>query len=263
MEFTAWTDKGIRKSINQDSLLAEEADVGRGCLFFAAVCDGMGGLSYGEHASGEMIRSLEQWFSLDLPLLLRDGLSDAATASSLDSVIQMVHARLAGFSAEHGACGTTLAGLLTGNGHYLCVNVGDSRVYRINGENIWQLTHDQTVAQDDLDHGRVTMEEFQTHPSHNVLLQCIGAGSSVVPAWTSGQYQDGDVFLLCSDGFRHRLSAGEIHHTFSPNRMTNEKAMTAAVREMVEEVMRRKERDNISVIVAKTEADRREGGDNE
>ena len=248
----AWTDKGIRKAINQDSLLVEEADTDGDSVLFAAVCDGMGGLSYGEHASGEAVRALDKWFSLDVPAFLQTGFSDEAIADSLGDVIQTVHARLNAFSASHGACGTTLAGVMIGFGHFLCVNIGDSRVYRIGNGELRQLTHDQTVAQDEFDRGLVTAEELAVHPSRNVLLQCMGAGSSVAPAWTRGRYDEGDVFLLCSDGFRHKLSPDEIRTRFAPDRMTSEQAMTMAAREAVEENMRRAERDNISVILVQT-----------
>lgn len=64
------SDRGIKKKINQDSLLVRSAMTKEGEILLAAVCDGMGGLEKGEVASGEVIRALARWFEETLPLLL-------------------------------------------------------------------------------------------------------------------------------------------------------------------------------------------------
>ncbi|MFR0666029.1 MAG: PP2C family protein-serine/threonine phosphatase [Faecalimonas umbilicata] len=66
----ACSDRGIKKKINQDSLLVRSAMTKEGEILLAAVCDGMGGLEKGEVASGEVIRALVRWFEETLPLLL-------------------------------------------------------------------------------------------------------------------------------------------------------------------------------------------------
>ena len=65
----ACSDRGIKKKINQDSLLVRSAMTKEGEILLAAVCDGMGGLEKGEVASGEVIRALARWFEETLPLL--------------------------------------------------------------------------------------------------------------------------------------------------------------------------------------------------
>ena len=69
----ACSDRGIKKKINQDSLLVRSAMTKEGEILLAAVCDGMGGLEKGEVASGEVIRALARWFEETLPLLLSGG----------------------------------------------------------------------------------------------------------------------------------------------------------------------------------------------
>ena len=54
----ACSDRGIKKKINQDSLLVRSAMTKEGEILLAAVCDGMGGLEKGEVASGEVIWAL-------------------------------------------------------------------------------------------------------------------------------------------------------------------------------------------------------------
>ena len=90
------SDRGIKKKINQDSLLVRSAMTKEGEILLAAVCDGMGGLEKGEVASGEVIRALERWFEETLPLLLsgeqeKKGVGERrkrAIAKSLESLIQ-------------------------------------------------------------------------------------------------------------------------------------------------------------------------------
>ena len=64
MEFLSavHTDKGIKKNTNQDSVLIKEAVTDHGKVFFAAVCDGMGGLAKGEVASATLVRAFSDWF---------------------------------------------------------------------------------------------------------------------------------------------------------------------------------------------------------
>ena len=64
MFFTAGlaTDKGIVKEINQDAMMLKVAmskEFGR--IAFGLVCDGCGGLSYGEIASASYVRRMEDW----------------------------------------------------------------------------------------------------------------------------------------------------------------------------------------------------------
>ena len=74
MKYTvvAETDVGIRKQVNQDSILVKHADSKMGEMILAVVCDGMGGLDKGELASATVIRKFAKWFEQELPLELVD-----------------------------------------------------------------------------------------------------------------------------------------------------------------------------------------------
>ena len=244
------TDRGNVKKINQDSAIYKEAETGTRSLILAAVCDGMGGLQNGEVASGEMITALSGWFSYQLPLLLERGITDYALIESLNMLVTDEDERITEYGEEHGECGTTLAAVTACSGKYLCINVGDSRVYRITEGRIIQLTHDQTVVQQLIDQGRITAKQAEVHPDRNVLLQCIGAGGDVVPEYSTGEYKEGDMFLVCSDGFRHRLVEEEMMRLFGAGTDTEKKLMAAAER-AVEVNMQRKERDNITVVAVR------------
>ena len=70
------SDIGIKKSTNQDSVLAVKADTDMGEISLIAVCDGMGGFAKGELASATVIRALNDWFANRLTYLVGSGFSD-------------------------------------------------------------------------------------------------------------------------------------------------------------------------------------------
>lgn len=249
------TDTGRRKKINQDSMLVLEAETDRGNILFAAVCDGMGGLSKGETASAAMIRAFVNWFRNDLPALIdqmragtraEDRLRDQWT-----SLIEETSRRIEAYGRDlHIELGTTASALLLWGGNYYTLNVGDSRVYLL-ADRICQLTKDQTYVQRELDAGRMTYEETLTDPMRNVLLQCIGAGGGVSPVFSHGKTAVGQVFMLCSDGFRHVISPEEFYQAFYPPRMTGEAVMKQSLMDLTQLNIERGENDNISAILVK------------
>ena len=145
------SDRGTVKKINQDSALYKQASTGIGDLMLAAVCDGMGGLRNGEVASSEMIKAIATWFDHQLPLLVEEGITDDALIESLNRLIINEDEKITEYGEVNGECGTTLSAVIACGSRYLCVNIGDSRVYRITDCGILQLTHDQTVVQQLID----------------------------------------------------------------------------------------------------------------
>lgn len=255
----AHSDVGIKKSTNQDSVLVKEAITDGGRVLLAAICDGMGGLEKGEVASAALVRAFSRWFEEDFPYLIYDQngkvqeIDYNKLQKSWNELIDLVNHRIANFAAGyHVPCGTTLAALLLMGNKYYVVNVGDSRVYRLN-EKMNLLTKDQTYVQRELDAGRMTPEEAKIHPQRNVLLQCVGASAVVIPDFYQGTFSAGDVFMLCSDGFRHLIMEEEFMKILSPEKLMTEKQMQDGAIYFTELNKQRKESDNISVILIKAE----------
>lgn len=246
----AYTDCGIWRKVNQDSVFLEEAVTETGPVLLAAVCDGMGGLTRGEEASAEMVRALERWFEKELAELLRKKgrvLSFSEFKYQMDLLIRTTGKNISGSMEEKS--GTTLCGLYCCDGIYYTVNVGDSRGYmRTNGILI-QLTKDQTLVQQELDKGKLTKEEARNHPKRSVLLQCVGASDTVVPVYTRGFYTEGDCFLLCSDGFSHEIEEQEIVEALEISGKPSEKQLEELLMELAERIRERGEKDNISALL--------------
>lgn len=253
----ACSDIGIRKHVNQDAVLIRSAVGKEGEVLLAAVCDGMGGLEKGEVASGEVIRGLSRWFEEKLPKLLADGddkmlLGEEQKKSietSLEKLIQEENQKISVYGEKRNLLlGTTVSAILLTSGWYLIVQVGDSRIYELT-DKIRQITKDQTYVQREVDAGRLTEKQAQCHPRKNVLLQCIGVEKEVTPVYYRGNYEPGMGFLVCSDGFRNRVSLEELREKFCGNFPGEESEMEARIREGIELNKRRMETDNISAIL--------------
>lgn len=260
MEFLSavHTDKGIKKNTNQDSVLIKEAVTDYGKVFFAAVCDGMGGLAKGEVASATLIRAFSDWFENRFPVFLyekrnENGIDRMEMENELNRLVLDVNARIMEYGQQfHAALGTTAAMILFAEGKYYILNIGDSRVYRLKDQTISRLTKDQTFVQKEIDQGRMTIEEARVHPQRNVLLQCVGASEIIIPEFEHGTYEPEEVYMICSDGFRHVITEEEFVKVIAPDKIKEEKDLQNAAVYFTELNKSRQEKDNISVILMKT-----------
>ena len=247
---TAWhTDIGIQKKTNQDSLLLMQAQTGAGDVLLGVLCDGMGGLEKGEVASGNLVSRFRDWFYTQLSGLLQQPEFSLSLSESWNRLIQEENRRIAAYGALHSvSLGTTVtAVLLVGRAYYI-LNVGDCRVYQLS-DTIYQLTKDQTWVQNELDAGRLTLEQALTDPRQNVLLQCVGASSQVHPDFLAGTLQEQDRLLLCCDGFRHQVSPGEIYRGLNQQAAPTRQEMEQGLRYLVDLNKQRNEVDNITAIL--------------
>lgn len=251
------SDVGIKKKTNQDSALIKEASTDYGDVMLAVICDGMGGLAKGEVASAALIKAFSLWFENEFPEILYnrrvEGKIDRGEIErELNKLVLEVNQKIAAHGNQfHVMMGTTVSALLMAEGTYYIMNVGDSRVYKIDNQNISQLTKDQTYVQNEIDAGRMTIEEARVHPQRNMLLQCVGASEVVIPEFAHGEYREGEVYLICSDGFRHVITEEEFYKLMDPEKMDTEKALKDAAVYCTELNKSRQERDNISAILLK------------
>lgn len=124
-----------------------------------------------------------------------------------------------------------------------------------------QITSDQTLVAEEVKKGLLTEEQASKDPRRSILLQCVGGGDGCVPEHICGPVKEGAVYLVCSDGFCHEVSAEEMHHTFCQEQMSDEKALEEQCRILADRNLERGERDNISVIAIRTEREKRNVGD--
>lgn len=221
-EGAGYSDRGAARESNQDSHLIKVAETHVGDVAMVAVADGMGGLEKGELASASVVRMLSEWFDTKLPLAL-EALDVSAEGfelyvdGQLKGLVQDMNLQLIryGMSTQTNM-GTTLTVMLAIGGRYSIAHVGDTRAYQIASDGIEQLTCDQTLVQRELEAGNITEELALVHPRRNVLLQCLGSTREVLPQLIHGNVRSDAIYLLCSDGFRHEVSASELYDALGP-----------------------------------------------
>lgn len=246
------TDIGITKDINQDSVVVKHAQMYNKEVMMAIICDGMGGLALGELASASVVRSFSKWFDEELPYELLN-LDMQIIAEKWVLLIKELNLKILEYSKDikGQGIGTTFSGLLIVDDLYLIVHVGDSRVYYI-GQDVKQLTMDQTFVAREISRGNMTLEQAKKDKRRNMLLQCIGASKSVEPEVVMGRTQEG-TYMLCSDGFRHEITEQEMQENLKKEVLNTKEMMRINARKLIDLVKERKEKDNISVVVIKSE----------
>jgi serine/threonine protein phosphatase PrpC len=163
-------------------------------------------------------------------------------------ILQRVNAVISDYSTTHEvSMGSTVVALLLAGNHYYSLNVGDSRIYLL-ADAIYQLTHDHSLVQSEIDSGLLTEAQALVDPRRSVLLQAVGAGTRLEPDFLDGRVEPGSVFVLCSDGFRHTITVQEIWQRLNAGAVKDDTDMVQALTALTELNKQRNETDNISAI---------------
>lgn len=246
-----YSDKGNYKSVNQDSLGYRIASVGKKNVAIFVLCDGLGGLDYGEVASGTVVTHVLNQFKN-----LLDGKHPAICRVNYMEVYSKLLCNMnelirAFGQKNHVQMGTTASILILFDHQYYIIHIGDTRIYCYDGM-LRQLTEDHSVVAMEMRKGMLSKEQALADPRRNVLTQCIGVNEKIEPYEEKGTYRDGDCFLLCSDGFRHVLEEREIESAIRECQDKTEGDIQMLLESMVKTNMDRGEKDNISVMLVRT-----------
>lgn len=248
----ASTDKGLVKETNQDSLMMKRAKSPIGNVVFAALCDGMGGLSKGEVASASLILALSDWFDHRFPYFAGSQPEDYQIRSEWEQIIREQNEKIKNYGKlQRVEMGTTVVLLLLTPNRYYIMNVGDSRAYEIT-DRINQITEDQTIVAKEVREGILTPEQARNDARRSVLLQCVGVNEHVYPEMYFGKTKQNAVYMLCSDGFIHEISNEEIFQHLQPHILHSQEEIKNHMDDVIDLNKVREEKDNISVAVIKT-----------
>jgi protein phosphatase len=192
----AATHTGLRRTLNEDAFLASAP------VFLVA--DGMGGHEAGERASAAVIEEFSR--HIGQPALALDQVRDA---------VSVARAEVEALSTtSNGRAGTTLSGVVIatvdGMGYWLVLNIGDSRVYRLEDGDLEQVSVDHSVVQELVESGELRPEDAQTDRRRNIITRAIGAGSDGEVDYWLFPAEMGDRMLVCSDALSSELSDGAI-----------------------------------------------------
>ena len=168
--------------------------------YLVALADGMGGHNSGEVASSDVLHNLQFFFS-DLPVGLSIVDFNEAIYEWLSSINNIIDSKGKN-DPRYNKMGTTLVTLAYYGHSFYWMNCGDSRIYRLHQGELRQLSTDHSLY-------NLLGEEGHS----NVITNCIGGGcknSYIDIVECSADVQQGDVFLLCSDGLTDMLTEDQI-----------------------------------------------------
>lgn len=247
------TDRGQRRSENQDCILCELSADGTMGIF--AVADGMGGQRAGEVASAITVATLREHL---LPLLHEDQPAAGASPSGTQSLSEVVNEAInrcnerillhAAAHPETRGLGSTLTLALIKGSLAVIGNIGDSRTYRVRGEAIERLTHDHSLVAHLAAIGQIEPDDVYSHPHRSYIYRALGTESEAQPDIITERLQSGDTLLLCSDGLWEMVRDGDIHHAVDGASSPDEVATR-----LVAMANSNGGEDNISAIVVKVQ----------
>lgn len=202
------------RSRNEDHVLHGELPGG----WYALLADGAGGHSDGALASELVVRAAAHE-------LRERAAQSALQPDALGAMIRNAHAALN--ERQRGARGRqrmhatlVLLWIDRAQQHAMWSHAGDSRLYRLRRGRIAQVTHDDSVVQGMVDAGLLDAAQARIHPQRNQLLAALGSDEPIEPHCcdTALELQDGDVFLLCSDGWHDALAHADIEASLAESR---------------------------------------------
>ncbi len=249
----AATEVGSRKRVNEDSCCIKVAQTSLGEVVMALVCDGVGGLSAGNLASATVVNRFSQWFEQELPMLMEgmvaDGSFDFQTVKAVwGALLQTQNELIRTHGIKTGTrLGTTFTGVIVCGGRYLVGHVGDCRAYQLDKASFRQITEDQTEVARKLAAGEITAEEARRMPK-NVILQAVGSGRVLVPAFYEGTCGPNELFVICCDGAYHRAENEGIRQIFQRARFTDEQSLGKACHDLLDYDLQMGEKDNLTVV---------------
>lgn len=248
----AYTDVGIKKKTNQDSHAIKVVKTPKGNVCLAIMCDGMGGLAKGEVASSYVVGEFSKWFVTDFPVMLSNG-NFSDLMYQWNNIVQKSNVTIADYAKQFKvSMGTTLTVVLFVDNKGYTMHIGDTRLYAISQNKIGIFTEDQTLVAREVKKGNLTPEQAEIDPRRSILLQCIGASRVVEPQFFQFDVEPNMTFMLCSDGFRHKITNQEIFNYFAPQNLDSKQTMLNNSKYLVDLNKSRNETDNITTLLIKT-----------
>lgn len=207
LSFGAKTDMGKVRENNEDKhefyIAEKESDLAaKGHVF--VVCDGMGG-----HEAGQCASEIACKTFIDVYRSHPSEDPMVAARAAVTAATRFIHDISLAIPSRKGM-GTTLVALIFRQESVLVVNVGDSRAYRTREGETLQLTTDHTWVEETVAAGMMTREEAEVHPYRHVITRALGTERDVACDLFEHPIQEGDVYMVCSDGVTNHVDNDRI-----------------------------------------------------
>ncbi len=238
----AKTDLGCVRENNEDKFeffQPDDEDVLALKGSFYAVADGMGGHAAGQIASEIALKTAIKAYYADKSPMVEESLRSAVRQAN-GLIYDAARA-----IAERNGMGTTITALVIRGEEAFIAQVGDSRCYRLRGNKIELLTDDHSWVNEQVKRGALTLEEAEMSPFKNVITRSIGNAPSVDVDVFTIELEEGDQFLLCSDGLSNEVSPEDMRDAMK------RRSPSQAAWDLVELALERGGRDNCTVLILK------------
>jgi PPM family protein phosphatase len=245
-EYASAVDTGRMRSNNEDAVLVDALNG------VAVLADGMGGYNAGEVAS----HMATTYIAAELARWLADQTQEPEAVATRRAVEDCVDsANRAIFNAavtnpSYAGMGTTLVVAVFSPRQLVLGHVGDSRCYRLRGNQLQQITRDHSLLQEQLDAGLITPEQALYATHKNLVTRAVGVEDAVMVEIHVHEVQPGDLYLMCSDGLTDMLDNNEILFLIQ-----GQDSLEAASLALIDAANQAGGRDNISVILARCEGE--------
>ncbi|OGV75801.1 MAG: protein phosphatase [Methylotenera sp. RIFCSPLOWO2_02_FULL_45_14] len=249
LEVVRLTDVGLLRDHNEDAIAS---DVTMG---FVILADGMGGYKAGEVASEIAVLSitadLKEAMLNYRPSLEAAVLKKLPESQLMIDAVKQANEAIYHVSQTHSQCagmGTTLVvGLFTNNNKLLVGHIGDSRMYRLRGQVLTQITEDHSLLQEQIKLGLITPEQAKFSANRNLVTRALGIDPEVELELNEYDVEIEDIYLLCSDGLSDMVDDDIIQSALNENSFS----LIEAAEALVQLANDNGGKDNISVILAK------------
>ncbi|MDH3219964.1 MAG: protein phosphatase 2C domain-containing protein [Gammaproteobacteria bacterium] len=182
------TDTGHVRTKNEDSILVHDDEN------VWIVADGMGGHHAGDFASQTITNNLSlfrQHASLDDSILLLE-----ENILNSNSIIRKKSYKL----GRNATIGSTVVCVYVWHNLLFTFWAGDSRLYRYRDFELQRLTEDHSYVEELVRMGKIEARDAEEHPAANVVLKAVGIDDNLCMDFDYFEMQDGDVYIICSDG---------------------------------------------------------------
>ncbi len=241
MNIIGATDKGKVRSVNEDGFDFGTFEDGTA---WAIVCDGMGGVRGGHIASKLVLEMVSEKIKKCYNKLMPTYSFENVFLSTITTANVLVHDR-SFIDEDLKGMGTTIVAAIIKDGMACIAHVGDSRVYKISDGEIRQITKDHSLAQEMLDSGQLTKEEFENYPKKNIITRALGVDEKIDIDFDFTPVEKDEALILCSDGLSGLVSDSEILSIY------NETEFNKLCEKYIDTANNNGGRDNITVVVMK------------
>lgn len=203
LQMAALTNRGQVRDNNEDAVFVDMRDR------VAIVCDGMGGHAGGHVASEIAVQVMSNALRQLRPA---DWMDEDRVVEAMKRAVFGANDHILGrarVDPELYDMGTTVVACAFMHDRVITANVGDSRIYRIAGPRIEQVSSDHSLVAERVRAGLMDPDSKEAELLANIITRALGMEQVTVDI-TIEDLHPGDTYLLCSDGLTDMIEDDEL-----------------------------------------------------